>query len=238
MEALDRPRTTSSLLGITIRRAIVTGRTYLIVGILMTLLYGLALAGTSGPAYATIFPLLLPVFGVTGGLGSLLVFTNDRLKGVLEYLVAYGVSPRRIFVNSLLASLVLTTIVVGVTVTASMALYLARGNHVTATLAVLLGLYGIPMAYASSAFASTLGIFWTSLSSPRTGMNSPLGVLPIIGIAPSLATLFAALTLKATSSVPFFVITGIALGLVTAAVVVLAMSMGRFMLRERLLSPA
>lgn len=238
MEARDSPGSTTSLLGITIRRAIVTGRTYLIVGIVATLLYGLIFAATSGPVFSEAFPLLLPVFGVTGGLGSLLVFTNDRVKGVLEYLMAYGVSPRRVFANFLLASLTLTTIVMAVTVPASLGLFLARGNHITAGLLALLGLYGIPMAFASVAFASTLGIFWTSLSSPRTGMNSPLGVLPIIGIAPSLATLFAALTFKATTAIPFLAITGTSLGLVAVAVVVLLLYMGRLMPRERLLSPA
>lgn len=238
MAASDPPRPPPSLLGITTRRAIVTGRTYLIVGVFATLVYGLIFAAASGPVFSEVFPLLLPVFGVTGGLGSLLVFTNDRVKGVLEYLMAYGVSPQRVFVNFLLASLAITTIVVGVTVPVSLGLFLARGNHITVELVALLALYGIPMAYASQAFASTLGIFWTSLSSPRTGMNSPLGVLPIIGIAPSLATLFVALTFKATTAIPFLAVTGTSLALVAVVVVVLLMFMGRLMPRERLLSPA
>ena len=238
MERPDPPRSKPSLLRITIRRAIVTGRTYLIAGIIATLAYGLIFAATSGQAFSEAFPLLLPVFGVTGGLGSLLVFTNDRIKGVLEYLMAYGVSPRRVFVNFLLASLALTTIVVAVTVPTALGIFLVRGNHITAALVELLGLYGVPMAYASVAFTSSLGIFWTSLSSPRTGMNSPLGVLPIIGIAPSLATLFIALTLKATTAVPFLAVTGASVGLVAAVVVVLLMFMGRLLPRERLLSPA
>lgn len=238
MAAPAPPRSPPSLLGITTRRAIVTGRTYLIVGIVATLLYGLIFAATSGPVFSEVFPLLLPVFGVSGGLGSLLVFTNDRVKGVLEYLMAYGVSPRRVFVNFLLASVALTTIIVGVTVPAALGLFLARGNHLTLLLVVLLGLYGIPMAFASIAFATTLGIFWTSLSSPRTGMNSPLGLLPMIGIAPALATLLVAVTLKATTAIPFLAVTGTSLGLVAVVVVVLLMFMGRLLPRERLLSPA
>jgi hypothetical protein len=53
------------------------------------------------------------------------------------------------------------------------------------------------MSYLTVSMMTTVGVFWTSLSSPRTGMNSPLGILPIIGVVPTAMVLVLALTFPA-----------------------------------------
>jgi hypothetical protein len=55
--------------------------------------------------------------------------------------------------------------------------------------------YTLPMSYASQAFAATVGMYWSALSSPRQGLNSPIGLAPFIGILPTVATLGAVIAL-------------------------------------------
>lgn len=230
-----------SLLSVTVRRASVIGRFFLVYGTVVSSLLGGILARVSGSSFASSFPLFLPIFGVVGSMGGLVVFTSDRTKGVVEYLLAYGYSPRRLCVNVLLTTLVLVSIVVGVSVSVSLGVYFAGGHTVTSTLAIGLGVYAIPMAYACAAFASTVGIYWTALSSPRQGINSPVGLIPFIGILPALAALFAIVAIALSgpvSTTALLLILGSAMGLVAVFVIVLLGSMGRLLRRERLLSAA
>ena len=229
-----------SLFGITVRRSYTTGRFYLVYAIVMSLLFVIAMGFAGGSSFNSVVPLLLPIFGVVGSMGGLTVFTNDRLKGVLEYLMAYGISPRRLFVNVLLASLVLLTTVLGVALGVGVGVFVVRNHIPSIAFAQLLIAYALPMSYASVAFAVTIGMFWTSLSSPRTGINSPIGLAPLIGLLPSVVTLMAIIALGATgngSGESFVVVAGSAVALITAVVVLMLSMIGRLLRRERLLSP-
>ena len=231
-----------SLLGITIRRSMVLGRFFLVYGTGISVLLGVVLGLVSGSSFAAAFPLLLPIFASVGSMGGLAVFTSDRLKGTLEYFMAYGFSPRRLFLNFLTATLVLVSIVVSVGLGVGVGLYLARGNAFTPGLAVALGLYAVPMSFASAAFAATMGMYWSALSSPRAGMNSPIGLAPFIGILPPVTTLFIVVALGAsgatTSVTTFYAIAVAVMALVVVFVVLLLALINRFLRRERLLSPA
>lgn len=231
-----------SLLRITIRRSITTGRAALIYGTAMSLLLAISLSFSSPMGFSAGFPIFLPIFATVGSMGGLTVFTSDRLKGVLEYLMAYGISPRRLFLNVMLASLVLVTMVLGIALAVGLSVFLLRGNSFSDVLVFLLVLYTLPMSYASAAFAATVGMYWSALSSPRQGLNSPIGVIPFIGILPSLATLGAVVALGVFGNVStgssFIKVTSISLSLVTVFVAVLLGRIGRLLRRERLLSPA
>ena len=230
-----------SLLSVTVRRAWVTGRFFMVYGTAISVLFGVLLAHFSGPSFASSYPLFLPIFAVVGSMGGLTVFTSDRTKGVLEYLIAYGYSPGRLFANVLLTTLVLVSFVVGIGVSVSLGVYFAEGHTATSALVIGMGVYAVPMAFGCAAFASTAGVYWTTLSSPRQGINSPIGLIPFIGILPALATIFAitAITLTGPLSTTTLLLTlGTAIGLVAIVVIVLLASMGRLLRRERLLSPA
>ncbi len=232
----------ASLLGITLRRSTVLGRFFLLYGSGLSALLGVALGLASGSSFASAFPLVLPIFASVGSMGALAVFTSDRLTGTLEYFMAYGISPRRLFLNFLIASLVLVALVLCVGVGVGVGVYLARGNAFTSGLAVALGLYAIPMSFASTAFATTVGMYWSALSSPRAGLNSPIGLAPFIGILPPVATLLivAALGVSGvtTSVTTFYGIAVSAMALVVVFVVLMLAMINRFLRRERLLSPA
>lgn len=230
-----------SLLSVTVRRASVTSRFYLVYGTVFSAFLGAILAHFSAPSFASSYPLFLPIFGVVGSMGGLVLYTSDRTKGVLEYLLAYGYSPRQLFANVLLTALILVCIVVGISVPVSLGVYFAERNSVTTTLVVSLGVYAIPMTFACSAFASTVGVYWTALSSPRQGINSPIGIIPFVGILPALVTLIALVVIERSgplSDTSLLLILGSAMVLVAVFVIALVLNMGRLLRRERLLSPA
>lgn len=211
----------------------VVGRISLLVGGAMVVLYA-ALFGFAGSLFVSLGTILLPIFAVSGGLGGATVFSNDRMKGVLEYLVAYGHSPRRILLNVLVAGLVQVTIVLAAGITAGTTTYLLSGHALTTQLPEALLGYTFPMSYLTVTLMTIIGVFWTSLSSPRAGLNSPLGVLPLIGVVPTTVGLFLALAFSAHA-------VQVLLGLEVAvafAVLSLIMRTDRLMPPDRLLSSA
>lgn len=231
--------TADPLLGVTVRRSLVAGRFYLIYGSAIGIVLGVSLSLSGGSAFESAFALFLPVFAAVGSLGSLIVFTGDRMKGVLEYLLAYGVTPRRLYVDALLATLVLVTIVVAADVSVGLGVYVAHRHTLDLSTVLTIVIYGIPMSYASASFAATLAMYWTSLSSPRAGMNSPVGFAPLLGILPPLATVAVVGVLSASGASTTLVDLAavVAVGIVVVVVVLLVSMVGRLMARERLLSP-
>jgi len=223
---------TPSLLGITIRRAFIVGRVSLLVGGGMVVFYSAAF-GLGGPLFVSIGTVVLPIFAVSGGIGGCLVFSNDRLKGVLEYLVAYGVSPRRLLFNALAVGLIQVTLILGAGVAAGLTTYLLSGYQLTVRLPEVLLVYTFPMSYLTVSLMTTIGVFWTALSSPRAGLNSPIGVLPMIGVLPTGAALILALTLGRYASQ---ILLGAEL-VIFVIVLSLLSRTDRLMPTERLLSP-
>ncbi len=241
MSAAPSPGGPTPLLGVTLRRAVVSGRFYLVYGAGLSTLLGIILARTSVDSFETSYPLFLPIFGTIGSMGGIVVFTADRTKGVLEYLLAYGVTPRQLFGNILLTNLTTVTIILGISVPASVGALAVGGHPIPRTLLLTLAVYGIPMTYACSGFASIVGMYWTALSSPRQMMNSPIGLIPFVGILPSLATLGVVVGVGVHGGLtPALVLVVFAGATACVAIVVggLLALIDRFLRRERLLSPA
>ncbi|MGP8077091.1 MAG: hypothetical protein ACLP78_00200 [Thermoplasmata archaeon] len=213
----------------------------LIIGTAWAVILGVLTVIGSESGFAASFPLILPIFGSMAAVGALTVFTSDRTKGVLEYLMAYGVSPRRLFTNFLVAALASISIVLVLAVVASVGVYVFLGNRLSTRLLLLLVVYAIPMSYVSGAFATTLGMYWSALSSPREGMNSTIGIAPLLGILPPVATLVLIGVFGATFGITthgFLLVAGAALTLVALIVLYLLANIGHLLRRERLLSNA
>lgn len=198
----------------------------------MVAFYSAAFA-LGGVLFASIGTVVLPVFAVSGGLGGIILFSNDRTKGVLEYLVAYGLSPRRVLSNVLIAGIIQTTIILAVGVAAGTITLVVGGFGVSSQLPVKLLSYTFPMSYATVSLMTAVGVFWTSLSSPRAGMNSPVGILPIIGVIPTTVTLVLALALPAHEDQILY----LAEVIVVLLLVSLLVRTNRLMPPDRLLSP-
>ncbi len=227
------------LLAITLRRSTVLGRFYLAYGCVVSMILGIALSLTAASSFVAAFPVFLPIFGVVGSMGSLSVFTSDRLHGTLEYFLAYGVTPRRLFADFLLTTVALVSVVLAVAVGVGLGLYLGLGHPLTDPLVASLGLYAVPMTYACAAFATSVGIYWSALSSPRTGLSSPLGLTPFFGILPSVLVLLAVIVVALSGPAGATATSAVALGGVAitgaVALTLLAMS-GRLLRPERFLS--
>ncbi|MHB8351404.1 MAG: hypothetical protein ACYDFT_01725 [Thermoplasmata archaeon] len=71
--------------------------------------------------------------------GTLTVFTSDRMRGLLECLVAHGLLLRRFFTNLLAGTLATTSIVVVLGVGSSVGSYVGPGNRVTTRLLLPVG---------------------------------------------------------------------------------------------------
>jgi hypothetical protein len=225
-----------SLLGTTIRRTISVGWRYLAIGTALSLLLALilVLGSRNSTAFAVTFPLEVPLFAVLGSMGGLMTFTGDRTKGVFEYLIAYGVRPRTLFTNGLASTAAMAAFILALSLSVGLGAAEARGVALTWDLAKSVSFYTVPMSFAGALFTATVGMIWSSVSSPRTGLNSPVGLAPMIGIAPTVLVLIAAESVP--SSEYYDVTVGAAAIIIVAVVVLLAMS-ARLMGRERFLSP-
>jgi hypothetical protein len=168
----------------------------------------------------------------------MITFSNDRMKGVFEYLIAYGVRPRILFATSLIASMAVMTILVGVSVGAVLGVSLVVWHGIPLDLSELVGLYSIPMSYTSAGLACMEGMYWTALSSPRGGMNSPIGLMPMVGVAPSALTWVVVEGVEAKYGTgATLVVLGVALALILGLTLTLLSLVGRLLRFERLLSP-
>ncbi|MGC2035377.1 MAG: hypothetical protein WA761_08040 [Thermoplasmata archaeon] len=232
----DRNPAISSLLGTTIRRTFVVGRLYFAIGTAISLVLTLALLATArhGAAFVTTFPLEVPLFAVLGSQGGLMTFSSDRTKGVFEYLIAYGVRTRTLFINGLLSTAAMAGVILGLSLLVGLGVASADGVALTQDLWKSLAFYTIPMGLAGAMFTATIGMTWSSVSTPRTGLNSPVGFAPMLGIAPVIIVLLVAE--KAPTAEFYYVTVGAAVAIIAAVVGLLAMS-ARLMGRERFLSP-
>jgi len=228
-------RTLPSLLSVTLQRGLIAGRAYLVIGIVISLILTVVLLRTAkgSVVFVGIFPLEIPLFASLGAIGGMMLFVGDRSKGVLEYLISYGVRPRSLVMNCLLATVVLSTIVMGSALLVGLVGYVATGNSISATLQDSILGYTIPMTYATSLFAATCGVIWSTLSTPRMGLNSPVGVAPLLGVAPPVLVLIVAEGVD--KSAYYYVTVGAALGFL-ALVAALLVASTRLMSRERYLS--
>ncbi|HEV2519971.1 MAG TPA: hypothetical protein VGX00_05045 [Thermoplasmata archaeon] len=227
---------TGSLAVTTIRRTLSIGKLYLGLGTGFSLFLALVLlaARRNGTVFSLTFPLELPLFAALGSTGGLMTFTSDRTKGVFEYLIAYGMPPRSLFLNGLLATAVMAAIVLGLALTVGVGAASASGVSLSTDFVKSVGLYTIPMSFAGALFTSTVGMIWTSISTPRTGINSPVGLAPMVGIGPIILVLIAAESVPASEF--YYVTTGAAIAIIAAVVALIAMS-SALMGRERFLSP-
>jgi hypothetical protein len=231
-----RPTRIPSLAATTVRRTIVIGRLYLVIGVGLVIILTLILLFTNKAqmAFPKTFPLEIPLFAVLGSTGGLMTFSSDRTKGVFEYLIAYGVPPRSLFFNGLLSTLAMTSLILSLGLAVGIGGAVARGFVLDQSFFEAIALYSVPMSYAGALFTATIGMIWSAVSTPRTGINSPAGIAPTLGVAPVILVLIVALS--APASEYYYVTTGAALVIIAAVIGLLAMS-GKLMGRERFLSP-
>jgi hypothetical protein len=226
------------------KRAANYGKIYLILSIALSLLISIELesvshlkgSGTGSlPSFVSALPaLILPVFTIMGSYGSLMIFVSDKDKGVYEYLMAYGINLSQIFWSIVLATIGLVSIVLGIDILVNIGVALASGS-ISPTYLELLVFYVIPISYAMSIFMSMVGMIWSSLAVRRTGINSPVGVISLIGIVPMLLVLFVSLVIPVQYVILFVGTVSVALFVAVGSVIRVSNTK---LVRERFLSNA
>lgn len=256
---MNKPKSSQSLAYMNFKRATNYGKIYLVLGVATSLGILVLLANVSGAttpqtyAYvlqaeqtlgirnasvifvAMTYPDLVPMFAIISSLGALMIFGSDKTKGVYEYLIAYGVNPSSIFWSILVATVGIASISIVVSVSAAAILLVALNGPVPYIFVQLTYSYIIPMSYAGAVFGCTAGMVWSSLATRRAGINSPVGIAPLLGMVPVLAVLFIS---EAIPPSYLLILAGAVSACVVAGAVVMIWVANNKMVRERFLSNA
>lgn len=256
---MDKPRSSQSLAYVNFKRALNYGRIYLILGVATSLgiliLLTFASGVTTPQTYAYVlqveqtlgihnasvilvaltYPDLVPMFAIISSVGALMVFSSDKTKGVYEYLIAYGVNPSSIFWSILAATLGIVSISLVISVSAALILLIALNGSVPYIFVQLTYSYIIPLSYAGAVFGSIAGMIWSSLSTRRAGINSPVGIAPFFGIVPVLAVLIIS---QSISPSYLLVLVGAVSAFVVAGAALMIWVANNKLVRERFLSNA
>jgi hypothetical protein len=226
---------------VTMKRSIKLSRTYFILGIVMTL-YGIILSNIMSiiPLGSTVpppidlsnnFPILsVALFSLSALLFSLpviMLFVYDKNNGVLEYLLSTGLDQLDIFKGYVKASLALAVYLLAFAVTLNTIIggILGTNLNLLTSMPILTFALGISEVF----LVSVCMIAFSALQKTPMGANQPLGV--IIGIIPMFPALILPIILPSLA-----IIIDLSVAAITIiASLVLLLSVGRLILREKLL---
>lgn len=226
---------------VTMKRSVRLSRTYSILGIVMTI-YGVILSNLMSilpsdpinpvPIDLTInFPVLsvalLSLSAVLFSLPVVMLFVYDKNNGVLEYLLSTGLDQLDIFKGYVKASLALALylLVFAIILNTVVGVLLGTSLSLLASMTVLTFAIGISEVF----LVSVCMVAFSSLQKTPMGANQPLGV--IVGIIPMFPALILPIAFPAYAIVVDLSIAAITL--ITS--LVLLLSVGRLILREKLL---
>ncbi len=233
-----------SLFNTNFRRALNFGKIYVGMGMVLPLLFiaELSLAGSApstastpaGPIVSQIYPLLMPVFVILGASGALMIFASDKDRGVYEYMLAYGVDVSTIFWSIIAATLGLVTLVLAVSLALTVVvLAFTNAGALSVVFGELVVFYTVPLSYAAAMFMTMSGMIWSQLTARRPGVNSPVGMAPLLGLAPVFAVLI--LAVGPGSGHILYVVGAASIAMVLAVAAMASVANSR-MQRERFLS--
>jgi hypothetical protein len=226
---------------VTMKRSIKLSRTYFILGIVMTL-YGIILSNIMSiiPLGSTVpppidlsnnFPILsvalLSLSALLFSLPVIMLFVYDKNNGVLEYLLSTGLDQLDIFKGYVKASLALAVYLLAFAVTLNTIIggILGTNLNLLTSMPILTFALGISEVF----LVSVCMIAFSALQKTPMGANQPLGV--IIGIIPMFPALILPIILPSLA-----IIIDLSVAAITIiASLVLLLSVGRLILREKLL---
>ena len=226
---------------VTMKRSTRLSKSYIILGAFLTV-YGVAFSNlmsiippdinTPAPIdLASNFPLLsialLSFSAVLFALPVIMLFVYDKNNGVLEYLLSTGLDQLDIFKGYVKASLVLATYLLffAIILNTVVGVLLETSLTLLASIAILTFTIGISEVF----LVSTCMVAFSSLQRTPMGANQPLGV--IVGVIPMFPDLILPLLFPSNAIVIDLTIASIIL----LASIVLLLSTGRLIRREKLL---
>jgi len=226
---------------VTMKRSVRLSRAYFILGIVITI-YGIILSNimsiiptnSVNPApidLSSNFPILsvalLSLSGLLFSLPVVMLFVYDKNNGVLEYLLSTGLDQLDIFKGYVKASLMLATYLLTFAVVFNTAIGYVLGTSVSllASMAVLTVAIGISEVF----LVTVCMVAFSSLQKTPMGANQPLGV--VIGIIPMFPALLLPIVFPA-----YAIVVDLLIAVITLFVsLVVLLSIGRLILREKLL---
>ncbi len=227
----------------TMRRSLRLSRTYSILGIMITV-YGVFLSNlmsvipSNSPAAAptptelmNAFPLLsvalLSLSSVLFSLPVIMLFVYDKNNGVLEYLLSTGLDQLDVFKGYVKASLVLATglLVFAIILNTIVGVFLGTALSLLVTIAFLTFTIGISEVF----LVSVCMMAFSSLQKTPMGANQPLGI--IVGVIPMFPALILPLIFPLYAVIIDFSVSAATL----VGSLVLLLSIGRLIIREKLL---
>ena len=135
----------------------------------------------------------------------------------------------------MLSAVGLVTIILSISISiVTVVLFFSNGS-IPFQYVELLIIYTIPLSYTVAMFTTMIGTIWSSLTTRRAGVNSPVGLAPIFGVLP-LTVVLVISEIIGTSYLTIF--TG---GVSAALLVVVAVTIfasNKRMVRERFISAA
>lgn len=226
-----------------LRRSLTSSKAYLIIGLALPLLvtilfflvgrrmsastieltYGLpATAGGGGVLVYSLVPSVIPVAAVIGTFSPLLLFVNDRSRGVYEYLLAFGRKPSDIFAGLIISVLVLSAVVVAVPVAVAASLVYSAAPMLLGPFTTEILVYTLPMGMIAPLFISGIAVMWVALTRRVQFVNSPIGLAPIFGLLPVVGVLmFSEFDRGANTTLPLAIVSA-AMAAATIALFILA----------------
>ncbi len=220
----------------TLVRAVRYGKMYLVISIALPILVAAEFAFVptkSGVNLLSLYPLILPLFIVIGSMGGLMIFTSDKRKGVYEYLMAYGADASTIFYSILIATLGLALIVLTASLAIMAAVFLIAGISISLEVIEELLLYTLPLSFSAPVFMAMSGMIWSALSTRVTGVNSPVGIAPMLGVVPVIAVFVISAIMGPAESIYVAAIVSV---LIIAITIMTGLIADRRLVRERFLS--
>ena len=233
-----------------LRRSLTSSRAYLVIGLALPLLMIAisVLAGrSSSPALALqlglpasvnasaallylLLPTMIPLAAVIGSFSPLLLFVNDRSRGVYEYLLAFGKRPRDIFSGLVVSVVAICAILLAVPAALGAILVALEGPALLPAFALEVAVYSLPMGFLAPLLVTGIAALWISLTKRIQFVNSPIGIAPMFGMLPVIVVLIAAEFLGPANAFLLTAVVSASTAAVTAAIFVLA---GRLLGGER-----
>ena len=225
-----------------LRRSLTSSRAYLVLGLALPLLMiavsvlagrssssalalQLGLPASVKASAALLFlllPTMIPLAAVIGCFSPLLLFVNDRSRGVYEYLLAFGKRPGDIFSGLVVSVLAICGILLAVPIVLGTFLFAVDGPVLLPAFALEVAVYSVPMGLLAPLLVTGIAALWVSLTKRIQFVNSPIGIAPMFGMLPVLVVFIASEFVGAGN---ILLLTAVVSGLtavVTAAIYVLA----------------
>lgn len=226
-----------------LRRSLTSGKAYLILGLVIPMIfiatlysagrtmsssviektYGLPPSVSGGAILvATLVPTLIPLATVIGSFSPLLLFVNDRSRGVHEYLLAYGKKPSDIFLALVVSVIAISAILLAVPLLVAFGLIYATGQILVGQFVEECIVYVLPVGFVTPLFISGISAIWVSLTKRVQFVNSPIGIAPMFGLLPVVVILIISEIERGREALLFTGIASVLLVAATATIFVLA----------------